>query len=73
MLGLQAWHVMDVSNALQSTPAPIVEGKRIWLSCFRRLVWLKERHPDSWKQVVNKAESQPAHLLALQMFKMVQC
>ena len=28
MFGLPMWH-MDVSNAFQSTPAPIVEGKRI--------------------------------------------
>ena len=28
ILGLPMWH-MDVPNAFQSTPAPIVEGKRI--------------------------------------------
>jgi hypothetical protein len=70
MLGLPLWH-MDASNAFQSTPAPIVEGKRIWLRCFPEyLIWLKEKHPDLWKQVDDKAKTMPAHLFALEMFKM---
>jgi hypothetical protein len=72
MLGLPLWH-MDVSNAFQSTPAPVVKGKRIWLKCFPEyLMWLKEKHPALWKQVDKKAAALPAHLLALEMFKMVQ-
>jgi hypothetical protein len=72
MLGLPMWH-MDVSNAFQSAPAPLVEGKRIWLRCFPEcLMWLKERHPDSWKQVNALVQQQPARMLALEMFKMVQ-
>jgi hypothetical protein len=56
---------MDVSNAFQSTP--------IWLRCFPEyLLWLKECHPDLWTQVDAKAKQQPAHLLAIEMFKMVQ-
>jgi hypothetical protein len=73
MLGLLLWH-MDVYNAFQSTPAPVVEGgKRIGLRCFPEyLMWLKEKHPALWKQVDKKAATLPAHLLALEMFKMVQ-
>jgi hypothetical protein len=72
MLGLPLWH-MDISNAFQSTPAPVVEGKRIWLRYFPEyLIWLKEKHPNLWKQVNEQAKTQPAHLLALEMFKMVQ-
>jgi hypothetical protein len=72
MLGLPMWH-MDVSNAFQSTPAPVVEGKCIWLRCFPEyLYWLKEKHPELWKKVDEKAKTTPAHLLALKMFKMVQ-
>jgi hypothetical protein len=64
---------MDVSNTFQSTPAPIVEGKHIWLRCFpEHLYWLKEKHLDLWKQVNKKAKSTPTYLLALEMFKMVQ-
>jgi hypothetical protein len=72
MLGLPLWH-MDVPNAFQSMPAPVVEGKHIWLCCFPEyLIWLKEKHLDLWKQVNEKAKTQPAHLLALEMFKVVQ-
>jgi hypothetical protein len=72
MLRLPLWH-MDVSNAFQSTPAPVIKGKHIWLRCFPEyLFWLKEKHPDLWKQMDEKARNLPAHLLALEMFKMVQ-
>jgi hypothetical protein len=72
LLGLPMWH-MDVSNAFQSMPAPVVEGKRIWLRCFPEYIaWLKEKHPDLWKQVDELAKRAPPHLLALEMFKMVQ-
>ena len=48
MLGLPMKH-MDMSNVFQSTPAPIVEGKYIWLRCFPEyIMWLKERHSDLW-------------------------
>jgi hypothetical protein len=72
LLGLPVWH-MDVSNAFQSTPAPVVEGKRIWLRCFPEyIMWLKEKHPDLWIKVEEKARHMPAQMLALEMFKMVQ-
>jgi hypothetical protein len=72
MLGLPMWH-MDISNAFQSTPAPLVEGKHIWLCCFPEYMdWLREKHPELWKQVDEKAKHTPPHLLTLEMFKMVQ-
>lgn len=73
ILGLPLWHMDVVSNTFQSTPAPVIEGK--WLCCFPEyLVWLKEKYPGLWKQVYKKANSStmPAHLLAFEMFKMVQ-
>jgi hypothetical protein len=72
MLGLPMWY-MNVSNTFQSTPAPVVEGKHIWLHCFPEYIyWLKEKHPELWKQVDEKAKNPPVHLLTLEMFKMVQ-
>ena len=72
MLSLPAWHV-DASSSFHCTPASIIKGKRAWLRCFpQHLVWLKERHPESWKRVDKKAQSQPAHLLTAEMFNVVQ-
>jgi hypothetical protein len=61
ILGLLMWY-MDTSNAFQRTPAPIVEGKRIWLRCFPEyLDWLQEKLPDLWKQVDELAKRTHAH------------
>ena len=50
-LGLPMWHI-DVSNAFQSTPAPLAAGQVIYIRCFPEyLLWLETQHPELWIQI----------------------
>ena len=68
-LGLSLFHA-DVSNAFQSTPDTT---ESTYIRCFPEyLEWVKMRHPEHYKELMNMYPDLKAHQLAMMMYKYVQ-